>query len=364
MIIILISIIYIAYFILILFLKKGWSKIPFFENKNNFKENLPNASVVVAAKNEEKNIANLLWSLVNQSDNNFELIIIDDHSQDNTFSEIEKFKNLFENIIILKAKKNGKKHAVNQAIAIASGDLILTVDADCTANQMWVETVRNFQSKNDCDLLILPVQMRENNSYLSDILQLEFVSLIVSGAGAAGGNSPIMCNAANMAFKKETYFHSQCDLHFSQQSGDDIFLLESVKRAGGKISFVKSQNAVVQTNAYKNLQDFFHQRRRWASKAIAYSDKLLIFTALTVFLISFFQIIIFIFGLFIPKYIAVFLLFFLLKYLIDIFFINKVKDFFKIKNIACNAFLLSLIYPVYICSTAIYGIIFKNQKWK
>jgi glycosyltransferase involved in cell wall biosynthesis len=366
MIIISISIICIAYIALVLFFIKGWIKIPFFENKNNFNKKLANISIsiVVAAKNEEKNIAHLLQSLVNQSNKDFELIIINDNSQDNTLSEIEKFRNFFEKIIILDAKNTGKKFAVNQAINSANGELILTTDADCSANEKWVETVRLFQAENNCDLLILPVIMHTNNSYFSEIQQLEFTTLVASGAGAAGGGNPIICNAANMAFKKEIYLHSQKDLHFWQQSGDDVFLLESVKRAGGKIRFVKSQNAIIQTNACENLQEFFRQRSRWASKATAYSDKLLIFSALTVFLISFSQIATLVLGFFEVKFFAVFLLIFLIKYLTDMIFINKIKVFFRIKNISRNAFLLSLVYPIYICFTAIYGIFFKNKKWK
>ncbi|MCL1867958.1 MAG: glycosyltransferase [Paludibacter sp.] len=362
---ILISTLCIAYLALVVFFIKGWANIPYFENHNkNLKNKLPSISVVVAAKNEEKNIANLLQSLVNQSDKNFELIIINDNSQDNTLAEIEKFHNFFKKMIILDAKNSGKKFAVNQAINSANGDIILTTDADCAANEKWVETVRHFQAENDCDLLILPVFMRANDLYFSDIQQLEFISLVASGAGAVGGGSPIMCNAANMAFKKEIYLRSQNDLQFLKQSGDDVFLLESVKRAGGKIRFVKSQDAVIQTNACENLHDFFRQRSRWAGKASAYSDKLLVCTALTVFLISLSQITTFVLGFFAVKYFAIFLSIFLIKYLTDIIFINKIKVFFKIKNIALNAFLLSLIYPVYICITAIYGLFFKNVKWK
>ncbi|MCL2596989.1 MAG: glycosyltransferase [Paludibacter sp.] len=364
MIIILISIIYLSYVALVVFFIKGWGSIPFFKNDNSLKSDLPSMTIVVAAKNEEKNIANLLQSLVIQSDKDFELIIINDHSQDNTLAEIEKFQHFFEKIIILNAEKFGKKNAVSQGVNCASGELILTTDADCIADERWVENVRNFQAQNDCDLIILPVLMRTNDLYFSEIQQLEFSTLVASGAGASGGGSPIMCNAANMAFKKEIFTRSQDNLQFSQQSGDDIFLLESVKHLGGKISFLKSQNAVVQTNACETLHDFFLQRSRWAGKSTAYSDKLLILTALTIFLISFSQIFTLILSVFYVKYIAVCCSIFLLKYLLDLIFINKIKDFFNLKNIIRNSFVLSLIYPVYICFTAIYGLFFKNIKWK
>ena len=364
MISILILIIYIAYAALVVFFIRGWENTPFFEKDHNHKSKLPSVSVVVAVKNEEKNISNFLQSLVNQSDNDFELILINDNSQDNTLDEIEKFKNSFEKIIILNAEKSGKKNAVNQGVHFASGQLIITTDADCTANSQWVETVRNFQAQNDCDLLILPVLMKTDEWYFSEIQQLEFSTLVASGTGAAGNDNPILCNAANMAFKKEVYLRSQADLKLSEQSGDDIFLLESVKRYCGKIRFLKSQNAVVQTNACKTLHGFFHQRIRWTSKSTKYSDKLLIFTSLTIFLISFSQIFSLVLSFFYIKYLIVYIAIFLLKYLMDLIFINKIKDFFELKNIVLNSFILSIIYPLYICITAIYGIFVKNIKWK
>ncbi|GHT17852.1 glycosyl transferase [Bacteroidia bacterium] len=346
-----------------MFFKIGWAKIPCFANKKLIEQNLPAISIVVAVRNEEKNIPILLQSLVNQTDNDFELIIINDHSSDSTLAEIEKFRTAFKKIIVVNAKNSGKKLAVNQAVAVATGNLILTTDADCCPNENWVATIRNFQAVTDCDLLILPVLMIPENSYFSEIQQFEFSTLVASGAGAAGGGCPILCNAANLAFKKTAYTRSQTDLHFEKQSGDDIFLLESVKKNGGKIRFLKSENVVVQTNACNNLQEFFRQRRRWAGKATAYSDKLLIFTALTVFFISVSEIITLILGIFFVKYLIVFLSIFLIKYIIDLIFIQKIKNFFKLKHTIRHAFVLSLIYPLYICVTAISAVFCNSRKW-
>ncbi|MDR2824845.1 MAG: glycosyltransferase [Prevotellaceae bacterium] len=325
---------------------------------------MPKISIVVAARNEEKNIAMLLQSLKSQTDKDFELILINDGSTDKTLEIINSFVSAFQITIFNNSESKGKKYAVQQGVFEAENELILTTDADCTPNEKWVETVRNFQAQNDCDLLILPVFMRANNSYFSKIQQLEFTSLVASGAGAAGGGSAILCNAANLAFKKAAYMRAQADLHFEKQSGDDIFLLESVKHNGGKIRFVKSENAAVHTNACSSLKEFFRQRSRWAGKATAYSDKLLIITAIIVFCISLSEIVSFISGLFLIKYLIVFMSLFLLKYIIDLIFIQQIKSFFKIKHTVRSSFVLSLIYPIYICVTALSGIVSKNTKWK
>ncbi|MDR1652168.1 MAG: glycosyltransferase [Prevotellaceae bacterium] len=364
MLIIYLTIICVLYAALILFFKKGWNKISFFLNRSNTGQQLPSVSIVVAAKNEETNLLNLLQSLKNQSDSNFELILINDGSTDRTIEVMHRCSSCFTATILNNCQSEGKKRSVQQGIMAAKSELILTTDADCIPDEKWVETVRHFQADNDCDLIILPVLMSASNSWFSHIQQLEFATLVASGAGAAGNGSPFLCNAANLAFKKSAYKRAQADLHFEKQSGDDIFLLESVKKSGGKIRFLKSGNAAVQTTACANIQEFFRQRKRWAGKATAYSDKLLILTALTVLLISMSEIALLVLGVFFGKYLIACISVFFLKYAVDLIFIQKVKAFFKLKHTIRNSILLSIIYPLYICVTGIAGIFSKNVKWK
>ena len=113
-----------------------------------YKKNYINVSVLIAARNEEKNIGNLLESLYNQtfSKELFEVIIIDDHSEDDTILIIENFIKEHKDINLkyFKSEKKGKKQAISQALHIAENELILVTDADCFLKTTWIESIVNF----------------------------------------------------------------------------------------------------------------------------------------------------------------------------------------------------------------------------
>jgi hypothetical protein len=89
-------------------------------------------------------------------------------------------------------------------------------------------------------LIIAPVELKSNLKIFQQLQKLEFASLVASGAGAAAFGKPILCNGANLAFPKKIYSIHVNDLHNELLSGDDMFLLESVKNSKGKIRFLKS----------------------------------------------------------------------------------------------------------------------------
>jgi cellulose synthase/poly-beta-1,6-N-acetylglucosamine synthase-like glycosyltransferase len=356
-------IVLVGYVALIAFFARGWTKIPC-EIEGEEISVLPKISVLAVCKNETENLSKLLESLKNQTVKDFELILINDGSTDKTSDVINKFSPDFQTKIINNIESKGKKAALRQGVLEAENELVVTADADCVLPQKWLETICRFHAKNNCDLIILPVAIEETDAFISKIQNLEFVSLVASGAGAAGAGSPVLCNGANLAFKRSIWLENHENIHAEQVSGDDVFLLESVKKKGGKIRFLKSKNVLAKTEGAKNLQHFFRQRHRWASKSSSYSDKLLIFTALTVFLISFTEIFLLVIGIFSPKFWIMLAIIFGCKFFTDLIFMSLVNKFFQLKNLIINSFLLSVVYPFYVCTTAFSAIFFQPSKWK
>jgi len=238
----------IIYVVLIAIFATGWSKIPEFEIIKTDDKRI-NTSLIVACRNEENNIKTLIEKLENQSLKNFEIIFVDDHSSDKTLELLKDSLPLFSEIKVIESNGNGKKHAIAEGIGIAKGDLIITTDADCIPGQEWIETIISFHDKTKADLIICPVKMIEHDSLFSKLQAIEFLSLVASGAGAAGVGMPILCNAANLAFTKKAWLESKNDLKNNEPSGDDVFLLLSIKKRNGKILFIKSQKAVVITQS-------------------------------------------------------------------------------------------------------------------
>lgn len=350
------------YFVLVLVFIIGWKRIfPFVPKGNESIKSL--VSVVVACRNEENHVRQLIACMAQQSNQNFELILVNDHSTDATRNYIKAAQEQYSKIQLVDAVGYGKKNALKEGILKATGNLIITTDADCLPSYHWLESIACFQRKNNCDLIICPVKLSGKDSVFAYLQVLEFTSLVASAAGAAGMGMPILCNGANLVFTKKAWLASQDDLHPEEQSGDDVFLLESVKKRGGKIRFLKSESAFVTTKQAGTLLDLIKQRRRWSAKSRFYTDWHLILTALVVFAICLLLLALAVLSFYNMIFLYAFLALFILKYLLDSVFLSTVSKFFQLNNIWLFSFLLSIFYPFYIVFVAVSSLVFRPKKW-
>jgi cellulose synthase/poly-beta-1,6-N-acetylglucosamine synthase-like glycosyltransferase len=351
------------YLIIILTFIIGWKKVFSYEPKGIDSYNTM-ISVVVACKNEQETILSLIASVAQQSYPNYELILVNDHSTDATRNFIKTAQTTLPNIVLIDAKGFGKKNAIKEGILQAKSNLIVTTDADCLPSYHWLEAIVTFQNRYPSDLLICPVGLSEKDNLFSRVQALEFSSLVGAAAGSAGAGMPILCNGANLAFEKRMWLKSQKDLHLEEQSGDDIFFLESVKKQGGKIRFLKSEAAFVKTKPPKNIREFFSQRRRWAGKSNIYTDWQIIFTAFIVLAISMLSLLFLVMAITDPIYLIGYAAIFIFKYALDTHFLYLVRRFFQLDYIWAYALALSAIYPFYIVVVAFSSYFFKPKKWK
>ncbi len=339
----------------------GWSKIPYFLPTKMPKTK---ATVICPLKNEKKNLPTLLQWLEKQTFQNFELIFVDDNSTDGSW---EFLRNLSLNHFTfeVKALKNngeGKKRAIKTAIENTENELIITLDADCLPNEKWLETIVAFYEKENSDLIVCPVVINKGKSFLSKFQRLEFVSLVGSGSGAVGIGKPILCNGANLVFKRKEWLKSEKDLQFNEASGDDIYLLQSIKKRDGKIDFLKNRNSLVTTQPKETVKGFINQHTRWASKSSALKDKDYFFTAVVVFLASLCLFSSLVFSFFNIAFIPLLLSLFCVKYTVDTLFFLQLKSFFSLKNVVLQSLIFSFIYPFYIVLTVLLSLFSLRKK--
>jgi len=343
------------YSLLIASFIKGWNQIPTFHFRAG-QATKCGISVIVACRNEAKNLPRLLESLRNQSLKSFQLILVDDHSTDETFRLMQQARNKFKDMLILQSDNYGKKHALKSGIENATYDLIVTTDADCSPTPQWLETIIQFYEQNSADLIIGAVAIEPANTNFEKLQQLEFLSLVSSGAGAAGIGQAIMCNGANLAFKKDIWLKNFEKLELNSNSGDDVFLLHALKKQNANIHFLKSEQAIVFTKACTTISSFFKQRIRWSSKSTRYSDFYTILVAAIVLLISLLQVNFFVYSFVNSSYLISWGIITGIKLAIDTLFLLQTSLFFGQKNTAKTYLMLAVIYPFYIVLTALYGI--------
>lgn len=366
----LISLFVLFYLILILiFFNKLPSNIEKPETEHLEKKSV---SILVPFRNEAANIKILLESLIDQSYPRelFTIFFIDDHSNDKSKEILENFT--FQNgelnieLLELEEGKSGKKAALQKAYQMVNSEIILSTDADCELPKNWISiSVEAFKDPK-LQMLCGGVKIRSGKSWLKQFQSVELMSLIGSGAAAIKMGKPIMSNGANLAIRSSILNEiSFSNLNTQTASGDDVFLMMEVLRKFGSqaIRFEYNPNHWVRTKALSTFEELVQQRIRWTSKSKSYKNPFQIFVSLLVLLSNVSVPVLFIWSLFSLEIIIPFIIFWLIKMIIDFVFIRKIaylsNQIFSLPMYINTA----LLYPFFISYIAIIGQ-FADFKWK
>lgn len=260
-----IGVLIILYFLQIVFLIVGITK-----RFPTLKENqLPSATIIVAARNEENNILQCLSSLneVVYPDGKLEIVIVDDNSTDNTSNIIDEYikdKPIFKKIKTNKeiGRLKGKTNALANALAIANGEIILTTDADCFVKPTWAKTIASYFTENVALVSGFTTQKADNN--FNGMQALDFIYLQLIGAGTINMNYPISCIGNNMAYLKKVYNEvgGYETLPFSVT--EDFVLLYSIYKLDKyKIIHPFNQDSLVTSEPCCDVKTVLHQKKRW-----------------------------------------------------------------------------------------------------
>ena len=356
----------IIYLIVIGIITFGWFQLSNVTNKDI--GNDIEVSVVIAVRNESKNIRQLIKSLVNQTYDSkyYEIIIVDDHSTDDTSSLINCYisENISPQIRLISALDTGKKSAISQGIGESCAKLIVTTDGDCYVKTGWLSSIVSYYNSNDYKLIIGPVVYSNEKTLLQKLFSLDFASLVASGAGSVGARLPLMGNGANLAFEREVYISANINSK-NYVSGDDVFLIHHVaKKYSSKfIGFLQNEEAIVSTDPPANFTGFLKQRIRWASKATGYKLIWPIIVSLSVFIFNLLLFLMLLGGIFFTWLLPVYFLIILTKFVIDMPLVFRFLSFSKKSNLKPLFFFMEFIYPVYIVISAVSSFIFSFD-WK
>ena len=256
-------------------------------------------SVIIPARNEASNIEACIAGIraQNYPSHLFEIIVVDDFSEDETAQKVLKIAQQHSNVHLLRLQDFTKdenlvaykKRAIEIAITQATGDWMVTTDADCSVTSHWLATYDAYIQEHDSVMVAAPVAYTNTRSFLSIFQVLDFISLQGITAAAVASGSHTLCNGANLCYSKEAFERvgkfSGID-HLP--SGDDMLLMHKMKKSyPGKIGYLYAQDAVVTTAPSDTMGLFIQQRIRWASKASGYQDKIIFWILLLVYLVNF-----------------------------------------------------------------------------
>ncbi len=354
--------------VVILYLIKGWANLkrPLIK-KSNFTTKV---TVMIAARNEAERIHLTIEDILAQDypKELTEIIIVDDHSTDNTAEIISRYADRGVQLLQLNEAKplnSYKKKAIARAIGISNGELMVATDADCHMGNKWLSSIVSYYETKQPVMISSPVVYFEEHSLFERLQTLEFCFLIGIGGAFIGHNRASTCNGANFAYRKDVFYEVGGFTGIDElASGDDELLLQKVAvKYQGRIGFLKLSDAVVYTHAKANLNGFLQQRRRWASKSTHYKDKKIVALAVCMWLFNVLLIVNTFLGFYNHHFWHLLLLQLALKTLVEIIFLIQVTSFFKRTVLLM---LLPIVSPLHSIYLAYIGLMGNNKKyiWK
>lgn len=356
------------YILIIGTITTGWFRIKYFKKPADIK--LPHVSIVIAVRNERKHIEKLLKELILQDypSDHFEIVIINDHSEDTTKEIIELFvqNNKTLNVKALDARGEGKKAALREGVNEARYDLIVTTDGDCSVGESWLKRLVEYYEDKKPKLIVGPVVYERKKGFMQHFYMLDFISLVASGAGSLGAGFPLMANGANLTFSRQTFIEMQpVQVGESHASGDDVFLLHAIsKNFGAKsVHFIKDALTIVSTEPPDDFNSFLSQRKRWASKTTGYRSWWPILVSISVFLLNLLLVLSFLTTFLKTWFLIIFGLFVLLKIMIDFPLLQYFAEFANRKKSVPYLFIFGFFYPFYIIITG-FSSLFFHFNWR
>jgi len=379
---------FLIYAALIIYYRQGWVSIPQFDAAVLGGGHTTKISVIIPARNEEQYIKDCLDSIRGQSypKDLFEVMVVNDHSTDNTAAVIDEYAGQNIKRIDLADHVNDhlnayKKKAIEVGIQRSTGELIVTTDADCIVPPNWLQTIAALYEMRYPVFIAAPVSINCSNRFIEKFQALDF--MVLQGITGAAVNKQMhsMCNGANLAYQREAFEKVNGFKGIDNiASGDDMLLMHKIfKRYPTKLLFLKSKDAIVQTAPVHSIREFFQQRIRWASKADKFGDKSLFPVLLVVYLFNLAMLVMPVICIFrnvqysmFTQYpagniqcsmIGVWLWMLLFKTLIELIFLYPVAKFFGKQNMLK---IFPLMQPFSIVYTVIAGWLgkFGSYEWK
>jgi len=349
-----------SYIFFIFILLKGWKRLATFQTTSHL-----NVSIIIPFRNESNSLRNLVGALERLEFDRgaFEVIFIDDHSEDNSADLLKNIK-VPHKILSLQEHEKGKKTAVMKGIAHSSYGIIVFTDADCTFSPLWLKCLIAPFADNNVRMVLGGVILEGRNHFLSAFEQLEFASLVTSGAAFCGLGKPLYGNSANLAFRKSVLGEFENPFNSEKSSGDDVFLIHNIKRKfPAAIVFQKSEESYVRTDSTKTLGQFFQQRIRWGAKSSSYKDPMTISVSIFVLLFNGLSVLMLLLSPFCSGLFFIFAITYAIKTSFDAMFFYKAKNLIGEKKLLWHIVYFQFIYILYISIIGIASVFIKPT-WK
>ncbi|MBL8000605.1 MAG: glycosyltransferase [Flavobacteriales bacterium] len=224
-------------------------------------------TVVVPVRDGESTLVPLLQDLYAQSHREvMDVVVVDDHSTDGTAALVERMALRWPGLRLVRLTEGaGKKAALMAGVRAARHQLLLFTDADVRCGPERVRSVAAHWEVHRWHLLVAPVRTY-GDGLLGLLQEEEQAALFGAAVGTWSEGTPMLAYGANLAVTREAFEAVGGHGGDRWASGDDVFLLERMRRAGRKVALLADPAVIVATPGVTSWRAFVSQRLRWAGK--------------------------------------------------------------------------------------------------
>lgn len=245
-----------------------------FLQKEKERETFPDVTVLVCAKNEAENLSELLRKLLNQSYLNYQVMLVNDASTDNTVDVLKRFEKQYPeklktiNLATEDKQQSGKKGALLEAYRKISSNWVLQTDADCRPkSKHWVSRMVFKGLDEQADIVLGVSLYEESGTWWHKWVRSESILIALQYLGMAGAGKAFMAVGRNLLLHKNIY--KQVSFPDDLLSGDDDLLMQAWGDKA-KVAIAYGRQSQTETKQPTGLSTYWHMKKRHLATANHY----------------------------------------------------------------------------------------------
>ncbi len=234
-------------------------------------------SVIICAKNEDDHLTEFLPKILSQNYSNYEVIVVNDCSLDNTENVIDEYAKVFPNLRKANIKeddyyKHGKKFAMLVGIKAATHNRLVFIDADCYPDsENWLsQMAAGFTT--DKQIILGYGAYEKQKGLLNKLIRFDTFIIATNYLSSAIKNKPYMGVGRNLAYTKELFFKQNgFKSHYHINSGDDDLFVNEASTATNTNVCINT-GAITVSKPKKTFRDWRIQKSRHLTTAPFYTS--------------------------------------------------------------------------------------------
>ena len=334
--------------------------VPAIRFKDSFTEKSIPVSVIICARNEEDNLRENLPFILNQDYKNYEVIVVNDCSTDDTESVLDMYIQQYPdrlrkvNIPESENYKHGKKMAVFIGIKHAKYEHLLFTDADChPSSNQWIK-IMSSHFEDGIEIVLGYGKYKEEKSFLNQLIRFDTLIIALQYLSSAIQKNPYMGVGRNMAYIKSLFYKNKgFSNHYHLDSGDDDLFINETATATNTAVCIHPDAFTISEPPY-NFKQWLLQKARHFSTSPLYKPKHKALLSWIYFAYGLFYVSLFLFFILFPQLWLLGIGVLVLKYIVQTLIMYYASKKFQENKLYSVAFFLEPILLISYIYIALY----------